>query len=186
MSFALPSMISSMTCCASPYEAGPHSLPVLKLLFNHALPLLYDLLVSPSGRSSIRIAQVKNPSRQTQTLSGTGDNSRGATLIHGLTRALSEIPAYLRQLTYAYTSQNTWQLPFPAPLNGPFNRLHFDPAQLPGLSVRASLFLSPLQRFGYMDFLHNITTAHPVALFLPLTRPSPYGKVVIREKGNFL
>ena len=32
---------------------------------------------------------------------------RGATLIHGMTRALSEIPTYPRQLTYAHTLQNT-------------------------------------------------------------------------------
>lgn len=32
---------------------------------------------------------------------------RGATLISRLTRALSEIPSYLRQLTYALTLQNT-------------------------------------------------------------------------------
>ena len=32
---------------------------------------------------------------------------RGATLIHGLTRALVRIPSYPRQLTYASTLQNT-------------------------------------------------------------------------------
>ena len=32
---------------------------------------------------------------------------RGATLIHGKSHALSKIPAYPRQLTYAITLQNT-------------------------------------------------------------------------------
>ena len=32
---------------------------------------------------------------------------RGATLISRLTRALSEVPSYPRQLTYAHTLQNT-------------------------------------------------------------------------------
>ena len=32
---------------------------------------------------------------------------RGATLIHGQSRALGGIPAYPRQLTYAFTSQDT-------------------------------------------------------------------------------
>ena len=35
------------------------------------------------------------------------DSTRGATLIHGITRALSRIPRYPRQLTYAHTLQNT-------------------------------------------------------------------------------
>ena len=34
---------------------------------------------------------------------------RGATLIHGMTRALGGIPTYPRQLTYALTSRNTLQ-----------------------------------------------------------------------------
>ena len=48
--------------------------------------------------------------RQNLVLSGTSVKfkiTRGATLIHGSTRALSGIPAYSRQLTYAFTSQNT-------------------------------------------------------------------------------
>ena len=36
---------------------------------------------------------------------------RGATLIHGLTRALVGIPSYPRQLTYALTLQNTLRTP---------------------------------------------------------------------------
>ena len=35
------------------------------------------------------------------------DSTRGATLIHGIIRALSRIPTYPRQLTYAHTLQNT-------------------------------------------------------------------------------
>jgi len=48
--------------------------------------------------------------RQNLVLSGTSSKfkiTRGATLIHGLTRALGGIPSYSRQLTYALTSQNT-------------------------------------------------------------------------------
>ncbi len=48
--------------------------------------------------------------RQNLVLPGTSVKfkiTRGATLIHGLTRALGGIPAYSRQLTYALTSQNT-------------------------------------------------------------------------------
>ena len=48
--------------------------------------------------------------RQNLVLPGTSVKfkiTRGATLIHGSIRALSGIPAYSRQLTYALTSQNT-------------------------------------------------------------------------------
>lgn len=52
------------------------------------------------------------------------DSTRGATLIHGITRALSRIPTYPRQLTYAHTLQNTLEsLPFDCTLGGPFANL---------------------------------------------------------------
>ena len=55
--------------------------------------------------------------------------TRGATLIHGLTRALGGIPSYSRQLTYAFTSQSTRILKsFDCALSGPFGNLHLDPA----------------------------------------------------------
>ena len=44
--------------------------------------------------------------------------ARGATLIHGLTHALCEVPSHSRQLTYASTSQNTrryWYMPLTVP-----------------------------------------------------------------------
>ena len=54
---------------------------------------------------------------------------RGATLIHGNPRALCEILSYLRQLTYALTSQNTQtKKSFDCALRGPFGRLHLRPA----------------------------------------------------------
>lgn len=52
------------------------------------------------------------------------DSTRGATLIHGITRALSRIPTYPRQLTYAHTLQNTLGIsPFDCTLSGPFDNL---------------------------------------------------------------
>lgn len=56
--------------------------------------------------------------------------TRGATLLHGMTRALCGIPLYSRQLTYASTSRNTRLLfcAFPRALHGPFGNLLFDPA----------------------------------------------------------
>ena len=53
--------------------------------------------------------------------------TRGATLIHGTTRALCGIPAYSRQLTYA-SRRRILEPVFPCALSGPFDNLHFYPA----------------------------------------------------------
>ena len=67
--------------------------------------------------------------------------ARGATLLHGpfTDRALSGVPTYPRQLTYAHTSQNTQ--PELRPLTAP-SAVHLTVrvlpgSQLPGLSVKA-------------------------------------------------
>ena len=54
--------------------------------------------------------------------------TRGATLIHGMTRALCGIPSYSRQLTYASRHRILKRSAFPCALSGPFNNLHFHPA----------------------------------------------------------
>lgn len=83
--------------------------------------------------------------------------ARGATLLHGpfTGRALSGVPTYPRQLTYAHTSQNTQ--PELRPLTAP-SAVHLTTCFLPDsqhlrLSVKASLPLSPLQRFGIFIFI---------------------------------
>lgn len=81
------------------------------------------------------------------------DSTRGATLIHGITRALSRIPTYPRQLTYAHTLQNT--LGKRSHLTAP-SAVHLTTCFLPDsqhlrLSVKALLPLSPLQRFTMLN-----------------------------------
>ena len=76
---------------------------------------------------------------------------RGATLIHDLTRALSEIPSYLRLVTLAQTSQNTLIAHFTAPSAVHLTICFAPGSQHPGFSVRASLPLSPLQRFKLLN-----------------------------------
>ena len=94
----------------------------------------------------------KNKIPDRATLPRTNNVIRGATLLHGMNRALYRIPAYPRQLTYAPTLQNTLR---PAPhLTAP-SAVHltacFLPgSQHPGLSGKALLPLSPHQRFGYV------------------------------------
>ena len=110
--------------------------------------------------------QSKNP-RQTH-LSRTNHPIRGATLFHGLTRALCGIPLYPRQLTYAPTSQNTLEPPphLTAPSAVHLTTCFSPDSQRRGLSVQASLPLSPHQRFA-MNFL-------PSYHFAPaLSRPLP-------------
>lgn len=76
---------------------------------------------------------------------------RGATLIHDLTRALSEIPSYLRLVTLAQTSQNTLTNHFTAPSAVHLTICFVPGSQHPGFSVGASLPLSPLQRFNLLN-----------------------------------
>jgi len=76
---------------------------------------------------------------------------RGATLIHDLTRALSEIPSYLRLVTLAQTSQNTLIAHFTAPSAVHLTICFAPGSQHPGFSVGASLPLSPLQRFKLLN-----------------------------------
>ena len=69
--------------------------------------------------------------RQNLVLSGTSSKfkiTRGATLIHGLTRALGGIPSYSRQLTYDVTEYLIPENIFPCALCGPFDKLPLDPA----------------------------------------------------------
>ena len=82
-------------------------------------------------------------------LSRTNKLIRGATLIHGSSRALCRIPSYPRQVTPACASQNT---PGLTRLTAP-SAVHLTMCFLPDshprrLSVKASLPLSPLQRFS--------------------------------------
>ena len=87
------------------------------------------------------------------------DSTRGATLIHGITRALSRIPTYPRQLTYAHTLQNTLEnIHLTAPSAVHLPTCFSSGSQLPGLSVRASLPLSPLQRFNILLNFSQYTT----------------------------
>lgn len=57
------------------------------------------------------VEKIKNPRQKKTFCQGRilfqVQKIRGATLFHGLTHALSEVPSYFRQLTYANTSQNT-------------------------------------------------------------------------------
>ena len=81
------------------------------------------------------------------------DSTRGATLIHGITRALSRIPTYPRQLTYAHTLQNTLEnIHLTAPSAVHLTTCFSPGSQLPRLSVKASLPLSPLQRFDVLNY----------------------------------
>ena len=77
--------------------------------------------------------------------------------LHGPTRALSRRPTYTRQLTYALTLQNTLRI---SHLTAP-SAAHLTACFLPAfqhrrLSVKASLPLSPLQRFIMLNFLYCI------------------------------
>ena len=79
--------------------------------------------------------------------------SRGATLFHGSTHALCEIPTYFRQLTYASRRRILgckFLHAFDCALSGPFDNLHFHPA----LTIPDSLWahespLSPPHRFDF-------------------------------------
>ena len=109
------------------------------------------------GASAHRIATASQEklSLKTQTsltellLSRTNILIRGATLIHGSSRALCRIPSYPRQVTPACASQNT---PGLTRLTAP-SAVHLTMCFLPDshprrLSVKASLPLSPHQRFS--------------------------------------
>ena len=77
---------------------------------------------------------------------------RGATLIHGMTRALSRIPTYPRQMTSAC---NVAEYFVKSHLTAP-SAVHLTTCFLPDsqqhrLSVKASLSLSPLQRFELLN-----------------------------------
>ena len=62
--------------------------------------------------------------------------------------ALSEVPTYLRQLTYAHTSQNTRPMPLTAPSAVHLMICVSPDSQQRGLSMEEQLPLSPLQRFS--------------------------------------
>ncbi len=71
----------------------------------------------------------------------------------GETHALSGIPAYPRQLTYAYTLQNTlWKSHFTAPSAVHLTICFLPDSQHRRLSVKASLPLSPPQRFAILNY----------------------------------
>ena len=76
---------------------------------------------------------------------------RGATLIHDLTRALSEIPAYLRQFTHALRRRILCKIHLTAPSAVHLTICFVPGSQHPGFSVGASLPLSPLQRFNLLN-----------------------------------
>ena len=86
---------------------------------------------------------------------------RGATLTsQERPCALSGIPAYPRQLTYANTLQNTlwvWNSHLTAPSAVHLTTCFLPDSQHRRLSVKASLPLSPLQRFIYYWFFSIVT-----------------------------
>ena len=71
--------------------------------------------------------KTKTPLTEITFCQGRIKSIRGATLIHGKGRALSRIPTYPRQLTYALTLQNTQRraCAFDCTLRGPFDGLCF-------------------------------------------------------------
>ena len=74
-------------------------------------------------------------------------------MIHGNDAVqLAGYQLYPRQLTYAHTSQNTWQWPFTAPSAVHLTTCFSPDSQHRGFSVEASLPLSPLQRFSVFFF----------------------------------
>ena len=76
----------------------------------------WQMSIQASIKAACRVYRTKNPPKtEYSSCQGRVYVPRGATLIHSMTCALSEIPAYLRQLTYAPTSRNTEPQPFPAP-----------------------------------------------------------------------
>jgi len=78
---------------------------------------------------------------------------RGATLIHGRSRALCGIPAYPRQLTYAPTLQNTLcRAHLTAPSAAHLTTCFLPDSQRRRLSVRALLPLLPLHRFKELNY----------------------------------
>ena len=86
---------------------------------------------------------------------------RGATLIHGMTRALSRIPTYPRQMTSAC---NVAEYFVKSHLTAP-SAVHlttcFSPdSQHHRLSVKALLPLSPLQRFSVLTLFPNVSHLH--------------------------
>ena len=70
-------------------------------------------------------------------------------------RTLYEIPAYLGQLTYVLTSQNTGLALFPAPSAVHLTNSFSPISQQRGLSVQASSPLSPHQRFLFTCLKYN-------------------------------
>ncbi len=79
--------------------------------------------------------------------------------IHGKNRALSRVPSYSRQLTHAFALQNT--LRTAAHLTAP-SAVHLTICFLPDshhrrLSVKASLPLSPHQRFILLNYIGIIS-----------------------------
>ena len=79
--------------------------------------------------------------------------------IHRIPCALSRIPTYPRQLTYAHTLQNTLEnIHLTAPSAVHLPTCFSSGSQLPGLSVKASLTLSPLQRFNILLNFSQYTT----------------------------
>ena len=99
--------------------------------------------------------KTKTPLTEIYVLSRTNKTLiRGATLIHGMTRALSRIPTYPRQMTSAC---NVAEYFVKSHLTAP-SAVHlttcFSPdSQHHRLSVEASLPLSPLQRFELFNSL---------------------------------
>ena len=78
-------------------------------------------------------------------------------------RALSRVPTYPRQLTYAHTSQNTWPKSLTAPSAVHLTTCFLPDSQHRRLSVKASLPLSPLQRFGLLKY-DRIIASHYYAI----------------------
>ena len=111
-----------------------------------------------SQRSSIKktsLTEIYFLSRTNKTL------IRGATLIHGMTRALSRIPTYPRQMTSAC---NVAEYFVKSHLTAP-SAVHLTTCFLPDsqqhrLSVKASLPLYPLQRFELLTFYGLYYSTH--------------------------
>ena len=102
----------------------------------------------------------KTPPTERHVLSRTNNTLiRGATLIYGMTRTLSRIPTYPRQITSAcnvaeyFVKSSHLTAPSAVHLTTCFS----PDSQHRRLSVEASLPLSPLQRFTVLNLVYDTT-----------------------------
>ena len=105
--------------------------------------------------SKKRLCSKKAPDRIQRSVKDEYFSIRGATLIHGIYRALSRIPTYPRQLTYAHTSQNTQHrnaVFFDCALSGPFDNLGF--ARLPPAQTLCEIMITVISASTVCNLFH--------------------------------